>query len=65
MVPLSASVDADDPSRIIFNQPVTLDEARSYLWGQPPSHDALRADPAERSIGGKQRHFLVKTGTWV
>jgi hypothetical protein len=58
--PLSASLDAKDSSRIIFNQLVTLDEARRYLWRQPPSQDTLRADPAERSVGGKQRQFLIK-----
>jgi hypothetical protein len=62
MDPLRASVDVSDSSRIVFSHPVTRDEARLYLWRQPPSPDALRADPTERPTGGRQRHFLVKRG---
>src|ERR671924_1119228 len=62
MVPLSASVDTRDSSRIIFSRPVTLDEARHYLWRQPPARDALRADPTERPTNGRQRQFFIKTG---
>src|SRR6266571_1090274 len=57
---LTAQVDANDSARIIFSQPVTIQQAIAYLWARPPaSLEALRADPAERVAGGMHRRYLV------
>ncbi|HEV2491484.1 MAG TPA: hypothetical protein VG204_00265 [Terriglobia bacterium] len=60
MAPLTAQVDARDSARIVFSQAVTLKEATSYLWRQPPLQpDAIRPDPVERSLAGRQRCYLI------
>lgn len=57
----TARIDAEDAGRIIFTAPVTLAEAAAYLWAPPPSDPtAIRADPAERSVRGRQTRFLVR-----
>jgi hypothetical protein len=60
MGPLTAKIDANEASRIVFSRPVTTDEARKYLWLTMRSPDALRPDPAERPQAGRQQKFLVK-----
>jgi hypothetical protein len=58
---LTAQIDPANAGRIRFSRPVTLSEAISYLWSQPPmQRDALRADPIERSMLGRQHAFLIK-----
>jgi len=57
---LSVQLDPADSGRLIFSQPVTLEQAKTFLWARPPARpDALRPDPAERSLGGRQRKFLI------
>lgn len=49
------------PGMIVFNRPVTLEEATQYLWSDPPEKFApLLSDPTEYlSEGGKQTRFLL------
>jgi hypothetical protein len=60
MDPLKARVDTNDSSRIIFSHALTLEEARRYLWKRPPPVDALRPDPKEFAVHGRQRQYLIK-----
>jgi hypothetical protein len=63
MTPLSATFDGNGTSRIQFNRPVTLEEARTYLWRFSPPQDALRADPSDANkTGSLHQRFLIKTG---
>ena len=62
MQQLSASLDINNASRIQFNRPVTLEEARKYLWRYSPPQDALRGDPTEFRNAGRQQRFLLKKG---
>jgi len=62
MAPLSATFDADNVSCVQFNRPVTLEEARKYLWRFSPPQDALRPDPADLNKTGRHQRYLIKTG---
>jgi hypothetical protein len=60
---LGVRLDPDNPIRVIFNSPVTLDEAISFLMRRPPSvSEAFIADPAEEAIDGHQTRFLFNFG---
>jgi hypothetical protein len=62
MPPLSANLDANNASRVQFNRPVTLEEARKYLWRFSPPKDALCGDPTEFPTVGRQQRFVIKKG---
>jgi hypothetical protein len=57
---LAAQVDTTDSARIIFSESVNLQQAIAYLWARPPLQaNAIRPDPAEASMGGRQRRYLI------
>jgi hypothetical protein len=59
---LKARKDPTDSRRIIFNRPVTLEEAIIYLWEDRyiPSLQDIVPDPAEK-VAGRQTRFLLDT----
>jgi len=57
---LSARVDEENTSLIIFSRPVTLDEAKSYLWKKPPDDPkAIKPDAKDAGTNGRYTRFLV------
>jgi hypothetical protein len=57
---LTAQVDTKDAGRILFSEPVTIQQATAYLWPTPPTKpDAIRPDPSEPAAGARQRGYLV------
>lgn len=59
-VPLTATIDEDDSTIIVFSRPVTLSEATAYLWRTPPvSPGAIRPAPNEKPASGGYRRFVV------
>jgi hypothetical protein len=56
----TVEIDPADSSRLIFNQEVSLAQAIAYLWAKPPAApNALRPDPHERAVAGRQRRFII------
>jgi hypothetical protein len=62
MGPTSARIDSRDSYRIVFDRPVTLSDGVAFLWKPPTQRDALRPDPGERPVGGKQLSYFIKKG---
>ena len=60
---LSVTIDPTDRSRLVFSQLVTLAQAIVFLWPLPPKQAALRPDPAERTVKGAQRRFIIDTSS--
>jgi len=60
---LHANIDPFNPALIVFNEPVTVSQAMTYLWGSTPLSSSyqnpLRPDPGEPAQNGMQRRFLV------
>lgn len=57
---LTAHVDTVDSARIVFSEPVNLSQAIAYLWTRPPLQpNAIRPDPAERAVSGRQTRYLI------
>ena len=60
---LVARIQRDNPEVIIFNRPLTLDEARRFVWRNPPrSPDAIRPDPTEDDSEGRQTRYIIDIG---
>jgi hypothetical protein len=60
---LSVTIDPNDSARLIFSQPVTLQQAIAFLWAKPPaSKNALRPDPSDLPRAGAQKKFLIDKG---
>lgn len=49
----------DDLRTVVFNQPMSVEEATAILWRFPPLTHAITPDPEEKSSGGQQRRFHV------
>jgi hypothetical protein len=49
----------DDLTTVVFDQPVSVDEANRILFRSPPSTHSIAADSQEQAHEGRQRRFRV------
>lgn len=56
---LTISRFENDYHTVVFNRPVSLEEATQFIWRFPPKESAITPDPAEAASGGYQTRFRV------
>jgi hypothetical protein len=49
----------DNMQTVVFDRPVSIEEASQVLWRRQPSSRAISPDPREQPMDGRQRRFKV------
>jgi hypothetical protein len=56
----------NDLRTVVFNRPVTLQEAKQVIWRRPPvSPNAIVVDKSEAQVGDRQTRFKVEVRDWL